>query len=91
MMRLFNLSGSKSQTKGRSKSYLFACLGIMGLISVWAVASMIALGVDCSASDYIRSPSLAQCSSQVSAFVSDFMYTTDMGSIYVGKSLLALT
>lgn len=66
MMRLFNLSGRKSQTNhhGSSRVYLHMCYGILGLMALGGIASLVAASVSCQPSTFILSPRDAQCPSQ---------------------------
>lgn len=66
MMRLFNLSGRKSQTNhhGSSRLYLRTCYAILGLMVLGGIAALVTASVDCHPSTFILAPSEAQCSSQ---------------------------
>jgi hypothetical protein len=66
MMRLFNLSGRKSQTKhhGSPRLYRVYCYVTLGVMMVWGVAALVAVSVDCAPATYILSPDNAHCPSQ---------------------------
>ena len=88
MMRLFNLNGPKSQKHGKAKLHLMVCLGVIGVVAIWAVGSMIGVGADCSSTDFIKTPSLAQCPQQVRIISGMTFRVADDGSIHDGKSSL---
>jgi hypothetical protein len=66
MMRLFNLSGRKSQTKhhGSPRLYRVFCYTTLGVMIVWGIAALVAVSVDCAPSSYILSPNDARCPDQ---------------------------
>ena len=64
MMRLFNLSGPKANFEGRSRMFYWFALGFLTAVGLWGILSVVAISVDCSASDFIRG-NASQCSHQV--------------------------
>lgn len=66
MMRLFNLSGRKSQTNrhGSPRLYLPLCYGILAIMVLGGIAALTAASVNCQPSTFILGPSEAQCPSQ---------------------------
>lgn len=66
MMRLFNLSGRKTQTKhhGSPRLYLQICYGILAVMALWGILALITSSVNCQPSTFILSPDDAQCPSQ---------------------------
>jgi hypothetical protein len=65
MMRLFNLNSTKVNNGANSKLYFTIGLGILGVMGVWGLGSILGLSIDCSASHFIRTPSLSLCPQQV--------------------------
>lgn len=64
MMRLFNLSGPKSQSQTRSRSLYIVAVAILAIVGLWALLSIVAVSVNCSTSDFILADQ-SQCSHQV--------------------------
>ena len=66
MMRLFNLSGRKSQTNhhGSPRLYLNVCLAILGIMALGGIASIATVSANCQPTTYIQPPADAKCSSQ---------------------------
>jgi hypothetical protein len=65
MMRLFNLSGSKANNRGKSRLYHWICMGVLAIMVAWGVGSIIGVSVDCSPDNIIRRQSESQCPSQL--------------------------
>ncbi|KAK5057811.1 hypothetical protein LTR84_011812 [Exophiala bonariae] len=63
MMRLFNLSGPKSQSETRSRSLYILAVTILAVVGLWALLSIVAVSVQCTVSDFILADQ-AQCSHQ---------------------------
>ncbi|EXJ89772.1 hypothetical protein A1O3_02839 [Capronia epimyces CBS 606.96] len=54
MMRLFNLTGPKSQTETRSRALYWTGLTLFVGIGLWGLLSIVAVSVDCRTSTFIR-------------------------------------
>ncbi|EXJ95667.1 hypothetical protein A1O1_00789 [Capronia coronata CBS 617.96] len=65
MMRLFNLTGPKSQTHthARSKVSYWTCIILLVTMGLWGLLSIVALSADCRTSAYIQGDQ-GQCSRQ---------------------------
>lgn len=72
MMRLFNLSGPKSQSQTRSRSLYIVAVTILAVVGLWAILSIVAVSVQCSVGDFILADQ-GQCSHQVSLTMLEYI------------------
>ncbi|KAJ4561944.1 hypothetical protein HRR79_006813 [Exophiala dermatitidis] len=63
MMRLFNLTGPRSQNEPRSRVLYWTSVGFLGGIGLWGLMSIVALSADCHAATFIRGDQ-GRCSRQ---------------------------
>ncbi|KAK5454240.1 hypothetical protein LTS15_006240 [Exophiala xenobiotica] len=63
MLRLFNLSGPKATSQGRTRTFHWAGLAVLAAMAIWGLLSVIAVSVDCPVSTFIEGNS-SQCSHQ---------------------------
>ncbi|KAJ9611637.1 hypothetical protein H2200_004821 [Cladophialophora chaetospira] len=63
MMRLFNLSGTRTGQELRQRLFYFVGLTVLTGVALWAILSIVALGASCSVPGFIRGDS-AGCSGQ---------------------------
>jgi hypothetical protein len=68
MMRLFNLSGTRAFTEGKSRILWWACMALLSLMAIFGVGSIVALSVNCSPLTFAQSSPTAECPDQVLAF-----------------------
>ncbi|KAK5195315.1 hypothetical protein LTR72_007381 [Exophiala xenobiotica] len=64
MLRLFNLSGPKATSQGRTRMFHWAGLAVLAAMAIWGLLSVIAVSVACPVSTFIEGNS-SQCSHQV--------------------------